>query len=338
MSKVKFNGRSEDEAVQRAADVLGIGPDEVRYKIVSRSSGLLGILSQTVTIEVSIGERTGTPPPEADPEPDSPAPDSRGPGPAGPGHRDRGAARRGERPQKAESESELSAEPEEDTALAEPAESVRRPEREGPPPDRRDRRPRKSGRSRPAPQRHDGPPDSEGEEHEVIDEAVFQEKTARASEVIRNILQLAGATVELATHQRRAEIVVTATGDLPEWLLKTGTGALDSIQFLANKIVNRFPPRYRVVVSLEGQKDERIEQIKVMAGRLAAKVAESGESVWVLPMTAKERRAVHMVVSQIPGLLTRSVGDGPTRRLCICKATAASPKPDAASLEPESDL
>lgn len=55
MSTVKFTGRTEDEAVGKAADALGIDPTAVHYKIVARSGGLLGLLAPAITIEVTVG-------------------------------------------------------------------------------------------------------------------------------------------------------------------------------------------------------------------------------------------------------------------------------------------
>jgi len=265
---VKFVGKSEEEAVRKAAQELGIGDSEVRYKIISRAGGLLGLLGQTVTIEVSLGER-GT-------KPEEPAP-------------------------------QIPDEPEESVPAApagdEEAEGVDEPRRAAAEP-----------KAEPA-----GARQRKKKEEQVVDEEVIAQKLERAQEVITEIVRLVGGEAEVKTFRSGAEIQVSIIGKLPDWLGRGHSRAMESLQFIANKIVNRFPPRYRVILMPEGQRDERLKQLELSATELARKVSETGQSAWLVPMTAKERRIVHLAVSTVSGLGTRSVGEGNSRRLCIFK-------------------
>jgi len=156
-------------------------------------------------------------------------------------------------------------------------------------------------------------------EETVVDPAVFAQKMEHARTFLSELLRISGGEAEIVVAQRNAEIGVSLAGKLPEWLGRSRGHVMDSLQFLANKVVNRFPPRYRISISVEGVKEERDLNLDAMAADVARRVNESGVPMWILPMSAKERRAVHMAVSQVPGLTTRSVGEGAARRVCVSK-------------------
>jgi len=126
-----------------------------------------------------------------------------------------------------------------------------------------------------------------------------------------------GSEAQVLATRKEAQIEVSLSGQLPDWMGRGHSRPLEALQFIANKIVNRFPPRHRVVLLRDGQQDNHLENVEAAAARMAGKVAETGQSLWIVPMNARERRMVHIAVAAIPGIATRSVGDGPGRRLCI---------------------
>lgn len=422
MQTVHFTGRSEEDAVRKAAEELNINESEVQYKIVSRSGGLLGLLGQVVTIEVTLGEREpkakeptprgeATPlqqamhqsqppgnrgpvgkdypplgevkPEDEDPEiarlrklelerersvakmyseKGRPCPDRRDRGPrrdrpgheggrgrgfesprgdkarleqGGRGHRDgrhrpRDWERRGSRGRSEDVERvgrrgrAEGSRGEQGGGHGRSSERVRRESE-------RDRfrdheRVRKEERRFDLEDaRREGDSYDEEVETRVVDQEVFNQKLEKAREVMTEIWRLLGGDTAPQVVRKEAEIHVLLAGSLPDWLTKGRNRAREALQFVVNKIVNRFPPRYRVVISLEGVWEERLQHLEAAAVALARKVMETGEPMWLMPMSPKERRIVHVAVSSIPGLLTRSVGDGPNRKLCIYKSVFPGP-------------
>jgi spoIIIJ-associated protein len=93
---------------------------------------------------------------------------------------------------------------------------------------------------------------------------------------------------------------------------------LDALQFLVNKVVNRFPEgRRHVVLDVEGYKDRRDESLASMALRLAEKASRTGKVISISPMPARERRVIHLALADKPGVTTRSDGEGAERRVRI---------------------
>ena len=297
MGTVKFVGKTEDDAVAKAAHELGIAPSDVSYKIVSRSTGLLGLLNQTVTVEVTLGARGNVreeEPPVSDAQPiDDPEP----PREEGPVHEPKEQRPREQRPREQRPREQRPRE-------QRPREQRSRDQR---PRDQRDSRRKRKPRRDP----------EERAEQQVVDEKIIEEKMARAQELMTELVRLMGGEAQVRVQRNNAEIGITLLGQLPGWLGRGQSRTIESLQFLANKIVNRFPPRYRVVLHVEGQREERLEKLEAAALELGRRVEESGQSAWLAPMSAKERRIVHLAVAAVKGLGTKSIGDGDGRRVCI---------------------
>jgi len=59
------------------------------------------------------------------------------------------------------------------------------------------------------------------------------------------------------------------------------------------------------------------DQLAEMAKKLARRVAKEGKVITFDPMTARDRRVVHMALKDITGVRTESHGEGPDRRVQI---------------------
>jgi spoIIIJ-associated protein len=96
---------------------------------------------------------------------------------------------------------------------------------------------------------------------------------------------------------------------------------LEALQFLVNKIVNREPDERRHIVLDSGDYRERHDNGLVsMAKREAKRAISSGRPVTLEPMSARDRRVIHVSLAKFPGISTRSEGEGMDRRLQIIPA------------------
>lgn len=204
--------------------------------------------------------------------------------------------------------SEPEAAPTEEEAAAAPA-----PDRS-----RRQRRPRKPRRDQ------ERASTGEDEAPAEVDEEVFKVKLEKAGELLADIVEIVGSSAVVKTHRKENQIIVSIVGELPHWFGRGASRTVEALQFLANKIVNRFPPRYRVVIVTEGKREERLDNLQQAAAELAEKLSESGETAWVVPLNPKERRIVHLAVAPMEGIETNSFGDGNGRRLRIARTESKS--------------
>jgi spoIIIJ-associated protein len=72
-----------------------------------------------------------------------------------------------------------------------------------------------------------------------------------------------------------------------------------------------------IVVDVEGYKERRCEGIRNLAFRLADQVAVRKSSFAMEPMSAFERRIVHLALADHPDVITESSGLGEARKVVI---------------------
>ncbi len=104
---------------------------------------------------------------------------------------------------------------------------------------------------------------------------------------------------------------------------------LASLQFLVNFILSRkLKGRVSVVIDVEGYKQRRDEALKALASRMAEKVVATGRPVTLEPMPARERRIVHMALSDHPKVSTESVGQGEARKVTLVLRRSQGERPN----------
>lgn len=93
---------------------------------------------------------------------------------------------------------------------------------------------------------------------------------------------------------------------------------LDSVQYLTSLVVNKDQNKYiRTIIDAEGYRRKRELTLEKLASRLAEKAVKSGRSVRLEPMNPYERKVIHSVLQNYPGVTTRSEGEEPYRRVII---------------------
>ena len=93
---------------------------------------------------------------------------------------------------------------------------------------------------------------------------------------------------------------------------------IDAIQYLLNVAVYRNRPFVkRIVVDAEGYRQRRVEAIQGMAHRTARRVLRERRPLTLPPMSAAERRVVHLFLKENAGVTTYSEGEEEARRVVI---------------------
>ena len=142
--------------------------------------------------------------------------------------------------------------------------------------------------------------------------------SAVAREALQRILQLMQHDLQLEIVHEPERTVLKIVGDDCDAVIGPKGQTLDALQFLVGRIVaKQFGERQPLVVDADGYRERRVRALQDMALRLADKVVQSGKIVAVNPMSAHDRRVVHMALRDVSGVSTRSEGDGPERRLLI---------------------
>jgi len=114
------------------------------------------------------------------------------------------------------------------------------------------------------------------------------------------------------------EVFVEVFGGDPGKIIGRGGRTLSALEYVTNAVVNREEGRgIRVNVDVGGYKRRRDERLRESAFNAAARVRKSGHDVEMEPMSAAERRVVHMALAEEPDVITESSGEGPGRRVVV---------------------
>ena len=93
---------------------------------------------------------------------------------------------------------------------------------------------------------------------------------------------------------------------------------LVAMQYLVNLILGRkYPGRGGVTLDVEHYKHRNEERIVSLAKRMGDRVRESGNPIILEPMSAAERRLIHMTFAEDSELETNSTGEGENRKVVI---------------------
>jgi spoIIIJ-associated protein len=151
-----------------------------------------------------------------------------------------------------------------------------------------------------------------------LDIDALSDKGQHAVEVLTGLLERMGLDGEIVGIEEGERIEVELAGpDAGRVIGKKGQ-TLDALQFLVNKVVNRFPENRRhIVLDVEGYKERRDDSLIAMAHRLAEKADRSGKVISISPMPARERRVIHLALADHSSVATRSDGHGTERRVRI---------------------
>jgi len=91
-----------------------------------------------------------------------------------------------------------------------------------------------------------------------------------------------------------------------------------SLQHIVRIIVNnKMQVRLPVVIDVEGYKQRRCENLRALAERLAEQVKTRRMPFSMEPMSAFERRVIHLTLADYPGVITESTGFGEARKVVI---------------------
>ena len=286
--EIEARGANVEAAIDAGLRRLGMNRDQVTVTVVDEGSrGLLGIGSREAVVRLKPAVVAPPPPP---PAPRPATPPARPPAPPAP----------------------LQQPP--------PPPPVARPEppalREQPP-----ARPPQPATPPPSPAAAD---EDEGAPAATTDDELAAEAEAAVavlSELLDKMHVTASVTASASepddlTGQRVN--VVAINGDDLTVLIGPRGETLDALQFLGRLMVaHKLHRRSNFVVDVEGYRQRRVQALTRLAERMADKARQRGEPISLEPMTAYERRIIHMALRDTPDVFTESAGEGKQRRVRI---------------------
>ena len=144
------------------------------------------------------------------------------------------------------------------------------------------------------------------------------EVSQQAAEFLENVFEQTDLELSVAVKQGIAGEVLDIEGDDAE-LLQAQTGELlEALQHLINQVFGRsLGPGERLVCDVNGFRATREAELQAMANLAASRVRQTGMPFTFQPMSANERRIIHLTLADSTDLFTESIGEGSERKLRI---------------------
>ena len=113
-------------------------------------------------------------------------------------------------------------------------------------------------------------------------------------------------------------LLIDIHGDDLSVLIGRRAETLNALQYILALIVSKEASRWvQVIVDVEGYRARRERQLRQLARRMAEQTIRSGKRQVLEPMSAAERRIVHLELREHAELTTESIGEEPNRKVSI---------------------
>ena len=127
-----------------------------------------------------------------------------------------------------------------------------------------------------------------------------------------------GLTVQIEKMMTADKITYQIHGEELGILIGKHGQTLDAIQYLTNLVANKESAgRCYIVVDVENYRARREETLVNLAKRLASKVKRNRQKIALEPMSAFERKIIHLTLQNDPHIVTDSEGEEPYRHIVV---------------------
>ena len=277
MSYIDVTGKTEEEAIRKALEQLGMDRDDVSVEILERAkSGFLGIGSNPARVRVTYGPEES----EVIPEPVKPVI----PEPV--------------KPVKKAPETK------------EPVRQEKKPKPEKKPEPERKPQPEKKPEKKPEPVA-----EQSAEELPLCNDENAGKITAFLTGLLAQLESEAQVKVyEVEKSRYRVILEGEKLGQLIGRRGETLDAIQQLTNYAVNSGADK---RIRVQVDAENYRRKREQSLESLAKKTAEKARRYRRSVTLEPMNAYERHVIHAALQDVPGVNTYSVGTEPNRRVVV---------------------
>lgn len=142
--------------------------------------------------------------------------------------------------------------------------------------------------------------------------------TVRVHELLRRVREALALDATVTVREERGGLRATFEGHELGLVIGKHGQTIDALQYLANAVAARAAgERIEVVVDAAGYRERRRATLEALADRTADRVAATGSPVALDPMTATERKIIHLRLADRADVVTSSDGSEPSRHVVV---------------------
>lgn len=145
-----------------------------------------------------------------------------------------------------------------------------------------------------------------------------------SEKTVRELLEKMKIEAQLSTRygepdeEGQRPVCVNIHGDDLSILIGRRAEILNALQYIVNLIVSKQLAHWvQIIVDVEGYRTRREVQLRKMARQMADQAVKTGRRQVLEPMSAGDRRILHLELRDHPEVTTRSIGEDPLRKVTI---------------------
>ena len=144
--------------------------------------------------------------------------------------------------------------------------------------------------------------------------------TAAPDTVLRELLTRIGIDGTVESEFIDGSLHLNMKSDSTALLIGKHGQTLDAIERILNCIVNKNAlAKKKIFVNTEGYRERREQMLTDLAHQVAAKVKRTRQDATLSPMSAKDRRVIHLTLQDDDDVSTFSQGEGDMRRVVVSR-------------------
>tara|TARA_Y100000768_G_scaffold107874_1_gene79243 strand:- start:5155 stop:5934 length:780 start_codon:yes stop_codon:yes gene_type:complete len=172
--------------------------------------------------------------------------------------------------------------------------------------------------SKPKPVRKSRPKiNNEGKNYPTEKDPELEEAVGK---ILSNLIKSTNleADVYVRDDMEEGSIVFELEGKDSGLLIGRRGETLSSLEYLVRLIASKnLDKRANIMIDVEDYKLRRKEKLASIAKRTAEKVSKTGKRISLEPMSASDRRIIHMTLAENSDVITQSRGEGMQRKVVI---------------------
>lgn len=139
-----------------------------------------------------------------------------------------------------------------------------------------------------------------------------------AKEVLETLLRLLGVSAKVEVVSNEIPLALDIKGEDLGVLIGRRGQTLAALEYVAKLVVaGQLKAWLPLTVDVAGYKKRHYEALQKLALQLAEQVKAKRRAITMEPMSAEERRIIHLTLADNPDVTTRSIGEGENRKVVI---------------------
>lgn len=154
-------------------------------------------------------------------------------------------------------------------------------------------------------------------------DSTHAEAVERARSFLLGVLDRMNIDADIEVREQDDKVVLDVDCDDVDRIIGRRGQIVEALQHLVSKVSYRDRSAGEskpIVVDAGGYREQQIERLRSLAERMGAKAIKTQSVVELSPMSAHDRRIVHMALADMEGVTTRSEGEGEDRHVLVVPA------------------